>query len=112
MNSLENYSFANGSFKDNLVSVEGNSLALNKAQEFTSGTIQLTVNLAGIKSDSGIVFGLEDNGSSEFWEKGVSYYFYFVSIDGLAYLGKVANGAWQICSTSTLKGFIQAKIMI
>lgn len=69
MNSLENYSFANGSFKDNLVSVEGNSLALNKAQEFTSGTIQLTVNLAGIKSDSGIVFGLEDNGSSEFWEK-------------------------------------------
>ena len=109
LNSLENYSFANGSFKDNLVSVEGNSLALNKAQEFTSGTIQLTVNLAGIKSDSGIVFGLEDNGSSEFWEKGVSYYFYFVSIDGLAYLGKVANGAWQICSTSTLKGFNPSK---
>lgn len=53
----------------------------------------LTMNLtANEKADNGIVFRVSNNGKTSYWEEGVSYYFFFISRDGNAYLGKVHNG--------------------
>ena len=57
----------------------------------SNGTIKLKLK-ANSKADNGITFRINDNGNTSYWEEGVSYYFFFISLNGTAYLGRVNNG--------------------
>lgn len=75
------------------ISGEANTLAVNGDTPFPYGTISCSVT-SNNTSDTGIVFRVTGNGD-KYWEgAGISYYFYFISRDGSAYLGKADNGAW------------------
>ena len=70
---------------------------------FPYGTISVDVMNNG--SDSGIVFGLSAN-SNSFWEgSGVSYYFAFVSYEGVLFLGRTVNGSWASITYTDITGF-------
>lgn len=100
-----NYNIVSGNAKEadgKITSMMPNTLLTNKEGSFTDGTITATIKtVAG--SDSGIVFGLTDNGKANFWEdKDVSYYFFFINVNGDAYLAKVGGEpAWQQCGAVT-----------
>lgn len=81
------------------------SLAVDTTTPFTYGTIETTV--AQTKAnDSGIIFKCEDNGLNAFWEGNVAYYFYFLSQDGTAYLGKTDYGMWyELAVSSKITGY-------
>ncbi len=79
---------------DEYVSGQTDSMAVIDSAPFPYGTISCTVKTS-TETDSGLVFGLSGNGYDYFWEQGVSYYFFFLSREGKAYLGKV-NGGWNI----------------
>lgn len=72
---------------------------------FPYGTLSADVMNNGF--DSGIVFGFSSNNSN--WEgAGVSYYFYFVSQAGRAYLGKTDNGSWYVLGEKAIDGYNKA----
>ena len=94
---VSSYYVANGSFvddEDTMYSSSTNSI-IYKEDNFQLGTISVDMIQNGAPSDSGIIFGLERNGNVRFWEQNVSYYFFFINIDGYPYLGKVSNGSWS-----------------
>lgn len=67
-------------------------------------SVSVTLTKGAANEDDGIVFGLSDNGQSDFWENnGVSYYFFFISKDNTAYLGKVnanEDDVWEMLDVS------------
>lgn len=70
---------------------------------FPYGTISADVMNNG--SDSGLIFGLSTNKSS-FWEGGgVSYYFAFVSYEGVLFLGRTVNGEWSTLTYTDIVGY-------
>lgn len=69
------------------------TLLSNVTEDFDEGTIQVTLS-SPTASDSGIIVCLNSNANTTFWEINVSYYFFFINIEGSAYLGKVNNGTW------------------
>lgn len=74
---------------------------------FPYGTISADIMNNG--SDSGIVFGLSSN-KSTYWEGGgVSYYFAFISYEGILFLGKTDNGTWSSLAYTDIVGFDQSK---
>ena len=68
-----------------------------------NGTIKLNLK-SSIKADNGLVFRINDNGKSTYWEDGVSYYFFFISLHGTAYLGRVNNG-WANIGESPINNY-------
>jgi len=76
----------------------------NTTDGFDRGTISVDMTSPSA-SDSGIIFCLSTNGMSSYWEQGVSYYFFFVSQGGTAYLGKVNNGKWSALSSVAISGY-------
>lgn len=77
-----------------------NSMAVCDSEEapFRYGTISCALK-PKTNTDSGLVFGLSGNQSS-YWEgPGIRYYFFFLSRDGTAYLGKTADGVWSMLQT-------------
>lgn len=83
----------------------GSALYVNRDENtpFPYGTFSAKVMNNG--TDSGIVFGLSSNKNS-FWEgAGISYYFYFVSFSGMAYLGKADNGGWAALSEKQIANY-------
>lgn len=92
----DNLSLINGeivTLENGYKSCGGEMILANVDEDFDRGTIEVTVNSPDA-SDSGIIVCLENNGNASFWENGVSYYFFFINIEGNAYLGKVDNGSW------------------
>lgn len=83
-----------------------NSMAVDNTTAFPYGTISCTVR-SNNTNDSGIVFGLTENGASSYWESGVSYYFFFLGQGGNAYLGKV-DGGWSALKVVSLGGAIDS----
>ncbi|MFA6860776.1 MAG: GDSL-type esterase/lipase family protein [Bacilli bacterium] len=109
-NNPDYFSVKKGDFNSNekgLISLYSNSLCVNESKELTSGSIEATMNLgSSSSSDSGIVFGLSDNDQSTYWEgKNISYYFFFTSLSGLAYVGKTDNGQWSILQMKQIPDF-------
>ena len=95
---VDNFVVRNGKLakeENNLVAKEANTLAVHNEYQLQNGTITAKMK-AGEVGDSGIVFGMTQANEELFWEAGASYYFFFVNINGCAYLGKVAGG-WQQC---------------
>ncbi len=95
---VDNFVVRNGKLakeENNLVAKEANTLAVHNEYQLQNGTITAKMK-AGEIGDSGIVFGMTQANEELFWEAGASYYFFFVNINGCAYLGKVAGG-WQQC---------------
>lgn len=77
------------------------------AAPFPYGTISADVMNNG--SDSGIVFGLSSN-KDVYWEgSGVSYYFAFISYEGILFLGKTDNGVWSSLAYTSITGFNPSK---
>lgn len=76
-------------------SIFGAGAIMMKDDTLTNGTLETTVK-ALTNSDNGLIFRVSTNDSKAFWEVGVSYYFFFVNVDGNAYLGKVYNGWTQL----------------
>ena len=81
------------------VSKEGQTLAVNKNGSFAEGTLVAGIKTAG-GSDNGILFGLIESSEELYWETGASYYFFFINLNGDAYLGKV-NAGWTQCGNVT-----------
>lgn len=106
MEDLFYYEQTSGVFSEDengFVSLMSNNLMVNKTSTFTNGTIEVTMKLAGQDKDNGIVFGLENGGHDKYWEgNDIRYYFFFVSLGGLAYLGKANYGGWQVCGTKEI----------
>lgn len=85
----------NGKFVENdggYLSLQTNSLAIvNEGEGKNSISIDVCPN--GSDSDNGLIFAFSSSVESGVWEgEGISYYFYFVSKAGTAYLGKTADG--------------------
>ena len=71
-----------------------NSLYVCEDADFDRGSIEVTIQ-ASTSSDNGIVLCLSpDSSAGWYWEQDVAYYFFFVSQNGSAYLGKVDHGQW------------------
>lgn len=108
-NSYSNYYVANGAWKDNETSLEStalNSIFVNNAfQNFSQGTFSCNINLTSVKKDNGLIFCLNDNEKTSFWEADVSYYFFFISFQNNAFLGKVNNGVWSNCTFHHMDNF-------
>ena len=96
------------SIENGFVSSSGANILANTSQEFDRGSIEVTVS-SQTPSDSGIIFCVENNGMSSFWEYNVSYYFFFVNIEGFAYLGKVNHGKWTALKVLPIENFIQGE---
>ena len=104
------YRLCNGYFSQpeigTFVSGANNSLFVSESSTFVNGSIEVTMKLNGENKDNGIVFGLSDADKESYWEgAGISYYFYFISIAGQAYLGKANNGGWQLCATKQITNY-------
>lgn len=83
-----------------------NALLANVNEDFDRGTIQLKLS-SPTASDSGIIVCLNSNSNANFWEINVSYYFFFINVEGNAYLGKVNNGTWTAERVVPIKNFNQ-----
>lgn len=72
----------------------------------TDAVITATLEKGAYDCDDGIIFCLSDNNRTRFWENpGISYYFFFISRDNTAYLGKVTGDSeepWQELAVSTI----------
>ncbi len=102
------YNAPNGAFDfadKCFVSSGSDNIVVSSAKTFTEGTLEVSMSLKDSTTDNGIIFGLTDHDKSEYWENGVSYYFYFVNKDGLAFLGKVDNGKWSTLTTKSIKNY-------
>ncbi len=100
---LEGVNVRNGNFVadgEKLRTTENNSILSFSDKSFAYGTYSVKMKKSG-NGDDGIVFGLSENGIRSYWEDGVSYYFFFISQRGTAYLGKANDGAWTICGESS-----------
>ncbi len=93
-------------YKDGVyTAIAANSIYANMdaSTPFPYGTISADVMNNG--SDSGLVFGLSAIGNY-FWEgAGVSYYFAFVSFEGILFLGRTVNGVWSSLTYTDITGF-------
>lgn len=70
-------------------------------------SVSVTLTKGAANEDDGIVFGLSDNGQSDFWENnGVSYYFFFISKDNTPYLGKVNANEDDVWEMIDVKGVL------
>lgn len=83
---------------------QGAGILSNVGAGFDRGTIEVSVT-AGVKSDNGIILCLSATEGAYFWENEVSYYFFFLNVDGLAYLGRVENGNWLALKTVPVPGY-------
>ena len=104
----EVYDFPKGTFEfeeNKIVSSSTNAIVVSNAKTFSEGSLEVTMALKQSKTDNGIVFALSDNGKTEYWEEGVSYYFFFVNKDGTAFLGKVDNGKWSALTYISIKNY-------
>lgn len=60
----------------------------------------------GGATDNGIVFAFSSTATQEVWEgQGISYYFYFVSQAGTAYLGKTSDGNWSVMGEKPISNY-------
>lgn len=75
-----------------------------KNAELAEGTLQTTIK-TNVASDNGIIFKVETNDLTTFWEAGVSYYFFFVNGSGQAHLGRVELGNWANMSSIDIPGY-------
>lgn len=98
----------NGKFVENdggYLSLQTNSLAIvNEGEGKNSISIDVCPN--GSDSDNGLIFAFSSSVESGVWEgEGISYYFYFISKAGTAYLGKTADGEWTILGEKPIAAF-------
>ena len=110
MENIEYFNSANGAFEQSeegiFVSRGSNSLLVSDSIRFENGSLEVTMRLGGEDKDNGLVFGLSDGDAYSYWEgRGICYYFFFVSLSGLAYLGKADNGGWQVCGTRQINSY-------
>lgn len=108
------FAIANGGYRkdnDNLITTQDSTLVIKNDSTFEQGTISCDINLNGNSGDNGIVFGLiNDNELDRFWEnQGIYYYFFFISVNGTAYLGKVNNQTWINCSETIIPNLNRSK---
>lgn len=84
---------------------EAGAMIISTSSLSDTDTLETTVK-AQTPSDNGIVFKLDDGGRASFWEHPeVSYYFFFISVNGEAYLGRVLNGGWTNMSAKPITGY-------
>ena len=100
------YTVASGTVEESasgVSSLSGSTIAVYGGKEFVEGTLSIDITLGKETGDNGIIFGLKNTtGSNYFWEgQGVTYYFFFISLAGNAYLGKTVNGQWIVCGIDT-----------
>lgn len=108
LSNFDYFKVANGNFLANdngFISSSRNSILVSDSRALKNGTIEVDLSLGGNFTDNGIIFGLEENNNEEYFENGVSYYFYFVNRDGLAFLGKVNNGTWTPINYKVIQNF-------
>lgn len=94
---------------------DGVTTDANNLFVFTNDTMKagkLTATFTGVEgspSDSGIVFGMEDDVNEQlwYWEDGPAYYMLFVSDAGTLYLSKVSyqGSPWIELKQTTIPGF-------
>ncbi len=84
-------------------STAANSLALIGG-EFYEGAVRAEMYSTNT-GDNGIVFALS-SALSGFWEIGASYYFFFITETGGAYLGKVHDGKWSALSYTEIDRYV------
>ena len=91
-----------GDFTENdgvYISAVDNSIVSFPDKRLAYGEYEVTVKKNGT-ADDGLIFAVTDNGAGSYWETGVSYYFFFISARGTAYLGKVNYGKWTVLGES------------
>jgi lysophospholipase L1-like esterase len=93
------YDIASGDFTKNdnsYVASSAYSILVNNSDTFINDGSFIAVNLQATSfSDNGLIFGLSTNNQTYFWESGVSYYFYFISINGDLVLSKIVDGTYS-----------------
>ena len=106
---IEGYHVSSGAFdyanveKTSVTSTSNNSI-LTSNTGLASGTLETTMTANSV-GDNGIIFRLNDFDKSSYWEEDVSYYFFFINIDGLAFLGKVTLGRWETIKTEPIANY-------
>ena len=86
---------------DYYMSYESDTVGVWADKSFESGEYSATVSKVKAGYDDGIIFCLDDGGKTDFWEVGVTYYFFFISRSNCPYLGKVTGekeNLWEVLS--------------
>lgn len=105
----KDYSTNSGRFifnEENILSANNNSICTNKNKTINKGTITTYVT-QNSENDSGIIFLCSHENTKFFEDETTSYYFFFISRIGTAYLGKTTNSLWTACSTKEIAGWSQ-----
>lgn len=104
-----NYRVLNGMFSQErgIISSEHGNSILVFDDTFENGSYSVLVNSKGSRADNGIVFKMSyPENQTDIWEgSGISYYFFFLSLSGTAYLGKTDNGTWSVLSEVIIPGY-------
>lgn len=103
----KDYSTSSGRFifnEDHILSASNNSICINKVNTLEKGTITTEVT-QNSENDSGIIFLCSHENTKFFEDEYTSYYFFFISRAGTAYLGKTENSLWTTCSTKEVIGW-------
>lgn len=104
---IAGYHIASGKFSEEnsvITSTSPNAILYKENAAFAYGVLEADVRPIA-QSDNGLIFSLETNDLNTFWENGVSYYFFFLSLSGTAYLGKVDHGTWSVCSNVSIPNY-------
>lgn len=111
---LEGYE-AEGYWEDG-VNTDGWGMFIFTNDTMASGSLTATfTGVEGSPSDSGIVFGMEEDVDEMiwFWENGPAYYMLFVADGGTLYLSKVGyqGNPWTICEITAepIPGFVHGQ---
>lgn len=98
----------NGKFIENdggYLSMQTQSIALIEEGK-NKNSVSAGVCPNGSASDNGLIFAFSSSVDSNVWEgDGISYYFYFVSKSGTAYLGKTDDGTWSVLGEKPITAF-------
>ena len=87
------------------LSTQAQSLAIAE-EEIDNIGISADVCQNGGATDNGIVFAFSSTATQDVWEgQGISYYFYFVSQAGTAYLGKTSDGNWRVMGEKPISNY-------
>lgn len=94
----------------------GHAMFIFTNDTMASGTLTATfTGVEGSPSDSGIIFGMEDDVDEMiwFWENGPAYYMLFASDAGNLYLAKVGyqGNPWTVCEVTAdpIPGFVHGQ---
>ncbi len=103
------YDYAHGEYdleQPSLISTQRTSMATSIDRTFRYGVLEADISFPlNVTSQNGLVFGLSSD-KTNYWEgTGISYYFFYITENGRACLGRTENGKWNTVFEKVIRPF-------